>query len=705
MKPAPNNLHNKDMVISLRKTSLLIVLLYLPFASWSQNKQSFEKEVETYRSFIRQQMEADRIPGLTVGFYKGDYMWTEGFGSIDLENDVKATSQSAYRLASNTKSMTAVAILQLQEAGKLSIDDPVRKYVPYFPRKKWDITLRQLMGHLGGISHYKNYELEGSIREDKDTRESLDIFDQFQLVAKPGTEYQYTSYGYNLLGAAIEGASKQPYGKYLRENIWEPLGMNHTWMDEPDKIIPKRAQGYRLVFGELKNSDFVNISSRFASGGTVSTVVDLLKYGRGLNREQILTSRSTRMMETTMNTAGGLRTDYGMGWRIEPVNGHFQAYHTGGQPETRTILMRFPTKDFAIALAYNLEGGSLRSLARRLYQLVMDEGWNVMPYTGNQYDQALARGMWDIYNYGMAYYDYHRKPRNTDTEDMEQMFQFLNNTLHPDKLRDNYDEVSRKISVGRHPKARTAYVRIGSYMAHQLVKKYGKNRMDYYHKNGAPAFFSDYLSLSKEEGNRWPVNEPLARKISQYDNEWSQAWNEQTRQLHIASWRDLAEIFDRLEGLSEGKRIYPDYTSALSNALFERALSDKDQGVSGLSDRFVELYPESAIPYVTQGNIHIIQGEPDKAKELYKQALMANVDRHAVSAGLLNHYAQRLFERDHLERALSLLEVASGIYPENGSLEDTRADIFREKSKRAYRKALELDPTLQDTWKNLKEIE
>ena len=688
-----------------RQTPLLLILLYVPFAAWSQQDQNFKKEIESYRSFVKKQMEADRIPGLTVGFYKGDYMWTEGFGSIDLENDVEATSQSAYRLASNTKSMTAAAILQLQEAGKLDIDDPVRKYVPYFPRKKWDVTLRQLMGHLGGISHYQDYDVEGRIREEKDTRESLKIFDGFELVARPGTEYNYTSYGYNLLGAAIEGASKKPYGRYLHDNIWESLDMDHTWMDNPDKIIPNRAQGYRVVFGELKNSEFVNISSRFASGGIISSVVDLLKYGRGMNREKILTSRSTRMMETTMNTAGGLRTDYGMGWRIEPVNGHFQAYHTGGQPETRTILMRFPTKDFAIALAYNLEGGSLRAISRRLYQLIMDEGWNVMPYAGNKYDKALIKGMWDIYNYGMAYYDYRDKPRNTNAEDMEAMFRFLNNTLHPGKIRENYDEVSKKINLGRHPKARTAYVRIGSYMARQLVEKYGADRMEHYHKNGAPAFFNDYLKLSEREGNRWPVNESMVQTIREYYNDWSKCWNEETRQLYIASWTDLRAVLDQLTGLSKDKGIYPDYTAVLSGALFDRALSDRGDDVMELAGTFTELYPESAIPYVTKGNLHIIQGQPRKAERLYRQAIKADVDRHAVSAGLLNHYALRLFEANHLEWALSLLDVASVIYPENGSLQDTRADILREKSKRAYKKALDLDPTLQDTWENLEEIE
>ena len=683
---------------------LLFFILSIPLSGISQKKSPYSGEIETYREFIEQQMALDRIPGLSVGFYHDDFMWTEGFGYIDLENDVEATRQSAYRLASNTKSMTAVAILKLHEEGKLDIDDPVKKYVSYFPRKRWDITIRQLMGHLGGISHYKNYEKEGHIKVKKDTREAIEIFDEFELVAKPGTEYNYTSYGYNLLGAVVEGAAEKPYGEYLRENLWDPLGMDHTWMDGPNKLIPQRANGYRLIFGELKNSEYVNISSRFAAGGTRSTVVDLLKYARGLEEGEILSERSTRMMETSMNTTGGRRTDYGMGWRIEPVNGHFQAYHTGGQPETRTILMRFPARDLSIALAYNLEGGSLRTIARRLYQLIMDEAWNVMPYAGNKYDQALIKGMWDIYNYGMAYNEYRNKPRNTDQEDMANMFQYLNNTLNPEKLKANFEEVKKKISLGRHPKAQTAYVRIGSYMTHKLVEKHGEERLQHYHKNGAPAFFADYLKLNREEGNRWPINEGMVEKILSYHSDWKDSWNDYTRKLFIASYADLGNILDRLGSLSAGKSFYPDYTSVLADALFERGL-EKKEGVMELAGDFVELYPESAIPYVTRGNLHIMRGEIDQAEDFYRRAQRAKVNRHAASAGLLNHYARRLFEGGHFEKAMSLIGVADNIYPDNGSLQDTRGDILLEKTRRAYQKALELDPTLDNTWKELQDIE
>ncbi len=695
-----------SQVIMRRMIKILILapLLLASFALQGQEKDPFSDEIDRYENFLKNQMEADHIPGLSVGFYKGDYMWTNGYGYIDLENEVEATGQSAYRLASVTKSMTAVAIMQLQEKGKLDIDDPVRKYVPYFPRKKWEITLRQLMGHIGGISPYQNYDEEGSIKEHKDTREAIDIFDDFELVARPGTEYNYSSYGYNLLGAAIEYAAGMPYGEYLKKNIWEPLNMNHTWMDSPDKIISHRAEGYRLEFGELKNSEFVNISSRFAAGGTRSTVVDMLKYARGLNEGKILSEGSTQTMETSMNLSNGRRTDYGMGWHVDPVNGYFKASHTGGQPETRTMLMRFPTRDFAIALAYNLEGGSLRSIARRLYQLVMDEAWNVKPYAGNKYDQALINGLWDVYNYGMAYYDYRNKARNTDPDAMARTFRFLNNTLNPDSLRADYQRVKEKINLGIHPKASKAYVRAGSHMIVTLLDRYGEERMEYYHKNGAFALFEDYLELSETQGNRWPVNEGLKQKLDTWQKDWSETWTGYNRQLFIGSWTDLKSTLEKLNSRAAGRSIHPEYTSVLANALLERFLNGNENGVMGLAEQFISLYPQSAIPYVTKGNLHILKGEPEKAETAYRRALNANMGRHTVSAGVLDYYAQRLFRHNRLDKALSLLDVAEKIHPGSSQLSNTRADIYKEMGKRQYQKSLEQDPTNEDAWEELKEM-
>ena len=291
---------------------LLLPILFVQILS-AQPTKKYANKIKIFEEFVQKQMAIDNIPGLSIGFIKDDFMWAKGFGYADLENKIPATEKSAYRLASNTKSMTAVAILQLVEKGKIDLDAEVQTYVPYFPKKQWPVTVRQLLGHLGGISHYKNYDLEGHIKEPKDTRESLDIFDDFDLVAEPGTKYNYSSYGYNLLGAVIEGAAKQSYGDFLRENLWNPLGMTDTHMDDPYQIIPNRVKGYQLIDGEVRNSEFVDISSRFAAGGTRSTVVDLLKYARGLNEGKVLSKESLDLMFTTMTTKDEHFVDYGMG--------------------------------------------------------------------------------------------------------------------------------------------------------------------------------------------------------------------------------------------------------------------------------------------------------------------------------------------------------------------------------------------------------
>ena len=170
---------------------IFLTLFYFALPLFSQQTGEFTEKIKIFEAFVKQQMEIDQIPGLSIGFIKDDFMWTRGFGYADLENKVPATAKSGYRLASNTKSMTTVAVLQLAEKGKIDLDAEVQTYVPYFPRKRWPVTVRQLLGHLGGISHYKNYDLEGHIKEHKDTKDALDIFADFELIAEPGTKYHY----------------------------------------------------------------------------------------------------------------------------------------------------------------------------------------------------------------------------------------------------------------------------------------------------------------------------------------------------------------------------------------------------------------------------------------------------------------------------------------------------------------------------------
>jgi CubicO group peptidase (beta-lactamase class C family) len=318
------------------------------------------------------------VPGLTIGFVKDGQMWVRGFGLADVENRVAATDSSAYRLASVQKSMTAVAVLQLVEQGKLNLDAEIQTYVPYFPRKRYPITVRQLLGHLGGIAHYVNRDIEQHITVHKSTREAIAIFEGFDLVAEPGTTFSYSSYGYNLLGAAIEEASGQAYGDYMREHVWSPAGMYDTRMDDPFALIPNRVRGYQWSDSGIANSEFIDVSSRFAAGGTRGTVPDLLRFMQALNDGRLLGRKSVALMYTPMRTRSGSISGfphtggYGMGWNIAPQpSGELVVLNDGGQQETRTFILNCPSQHFAMAIAQNLERDTGGALIFRLYQLVL----------------------------------------------------------------------------------------------------------------------------------------------------------------------------------------------------------------------------------------------------------------------------------------------------------------------------------------------
>lgn len=365
----------------------IMIFTVIAFALWSgaapcvkaQTAKRYADKLRVFEDFVRVQMEKNKIPGLTVGFIKDDYVWVKGFGYADLENKTPAKAESAYRLASVQKCMTAAAVLQLAEQGKINLDAEIQTYVPYFPKKKYPVTVRQLLYDLGGIPHYVNRDVEQHIKEHKTTREAIAIFENFDLVAEPGTKFVYSSYGYNLLGAAIEGVSKQSYADYMRQHIWQPLGMNTTQMDDPLALIPNRVRGYKLINDALKNSEFIDVSSRFAAGGTRGTVIDLLKFMKGLNEGKLLSAKSIDLMYSPMRTRDGSisgfpkTAGYAIGWNLASQKSGLVVVNDGGQQETRTFILNFPAKKFALAVAQNLEKDDDGAIIFRLYELVLDE--------------------------------------------------------------------------------------------------------------------------------------------------------------------------------------------------------------------------------------------------------------------------------------------------------------------------------------------
>jgi len=703
-----------------RFQSVFIVILFVLWTTFSSTllyaadfQSSYAEAIKKFEKFVNEQMALDKAPGLSVGFMRGDYIWTKGFGFSDLENKVPAKPESSYRLASITKTITAIAVLQLVEEGKIDLDAEVQTYVPYFPKKKWPVTVRLLLGHIGGISHYKNYDEEGHIKVHKNTKEALAIFQDFDLVAEPGTKYNYSSYGFNLLGAVIEGASGQSYGDYINKHIFDPLGMENSRMDNPNDLIPNRVNGYRLIKGEVKNSEFVDVSSRFAGGGTRSTVVDLLKYAKGIIAGKLLKSQTWKDAFESMATRDGSFTGYGMGWRVRPWRGHFQVSHTGSQPETRTYFLIFPTENFSIAVASNLEGVNLTPYVRRLAEFVLEEDFDSLGYASDTAEQVIYDNCAQVFSYGVSSFDWHDTHISRDEAELAAAFSYFNKYVDKKSLKKNFKETKKKIEDGFHPVSKQALIKVGSFMAFALKENLGEDKLQTYYKSGPLAFFSDYIKIS----NKWPSSrknykfpKSFAKLISSWEKDWKETYTDYIRNLMITANTDFDELGPRLKRTFSGANLYPDFSRDMESAGYYYLWKDETKDSFKIFKLSCELYPDSPLPLSNLAGAYIWTGNAEQAKKLFKKAFALNPDHPSVSLSEFRYLRRRLDNAKKMKEIFALAEIALELYPKSAELHKEIADVYLEAGKKDkarifYKKALELDPKLELAKKKLEELE
>lgn len=314
-----------------------------------------------------------RAPGISVAVVAdGRIAWARGFGLADVENQVEARPDTVYRIASISKPISATAILQLMERGKLSLDDPVTKGVPSFPDRGVGITLRHLLTHTSGIRHYKDGEMH--LKQHFDSVDTaLEIFKDDPLLFTPGTRYSYSSYAFNLLGAVVETASGLTFEAYLRENVWGPAGMSATRLEHQGEIVPRRARQYVRSGDGVENAPFADLSVKWAGGGMISTVEDLARFAIALDQGLLLKPETLETMYEPMTLADGTRTEYGLGWdsRIDESGRRWIA-HGGGATGGSTYILRLPERRFAVAIAANVQdAGDRRALGMKIAELVL----------------------------------------------------------------------------------------------------------------------------------------------------------------------------------------------------------------------------------------------------------------------------------------------------------------------------------------------
>lgn len=631
--------------------------------------QAFPAEVaRVLEARVREQLEGRLRGGLSVGVAQGERAWTAGFGFRHVEKRLRATPRTTYRTASIAKCFTAIAVLQLVEAGALSLDGDIRTWVPDFPAKPWTVTVRQLLGHLGGVSHYKDPTRENRITQRMSTAEALALFKDWPLVVEPGTEYVYTSYGYNLLGAAVEKASGKPFGKYLRQHIFAPAGMKHSALDDFRTRDTWHAVGYRPVSGGLARSHKLDLSSRFAGGGARASVIDLLAFGRAVMASTLVTPETTRMMQVPMQTRDGRLTDYGMGFATYPLRGHYVVAHAGGQPETSTYLVMIPAERVVIALAMNVEDQSelLKDIYSALLEVLLEGGARRRPaHAADPLDEVLHEGLYRIFTYGRSWYTFHRTGFGTPPEpgDLPSAFAEVSRLLSREGVAADVRSSLKQVRQAHHPSSGHLFIRVGMEMAARIASTMGPEALAAYPAEGALPFFEDYLRACEKEpscaeGLRFTPS--LRAELARLVGPWRRANAPKLRTMLLRSAPELEVTLRTLEEALQGAPVHPDWSAEVL-ALAQLPETPPEQAVR-LLDWAVKSHPGSLPSLLARGDAFLLAGEAGAAEQLYRRALERPMGLETLSA-------EKLLARARLHPAkLEVLRLAVKLHPGAASL-------------------------------------
>ena len=289
-----------------------------PAAQWAA-------AVHQGRQAVRAALTEQNLPGLSVAVGAGgNVVWAEGFGWADLDDRLKVTPDTRFRIGTASIALTSAAAGLLLEEGKLKLDDEIQAYVPSFPRKPWPVTVRQLMGHVAGVRTDGGDEGPLFGMHCEHPVEALAAFADRPLLFEPGTSYRHSSYGWILLSAAIAAAGEQPFLTFMRNQILDPLAMDNTRADPSTEAAGDRATSYFPRFASDSRYGYhamrpLEYSCYAGASVFVSTPSDLVRFALAVNGGKLLQPDTARLLQTPLRLPSGEETGYGLGWDLETV--------------------------------------------------------------------------------------------------------------------------------------------------------------------------------------------------------------------------------------------------------------------------------------------------------------------------------------------------------------------------------------------------
>jgi CubicO group peptidase (beta-lactamase class C family) len=333
----------------------------LAYSCLAQDAAKLDQIVEPY-------VVSGKFMGSVLVARGNDVLLSKGYGSANLEWEIPNSPDTRFRLGSITKQFTAACILLLEERGKLSVQDPVKKFMPDAPAA-WDkITIYHVLTHTSGIPSFTGFPDYAKLEPFATTpAELVARFREKPLEFAPGENWKYSNSGYVLLSYLIEKISGDSYEKFVRENIFTPLNMKDSGYDSNSAIIPHRASGYVAGKNGLENAGFIHMSIPQGAGALCSTTRDLLKWERGLFGGKVLTVESLEKMTTPF------KNNYAFGLSVRTAGGRKVIEHNGGIEGFNTHLAYYPDSKLTVVVLGNVNGNAPGEIAKKLVALVNGE--------------------------------------------------------------------------------------------------------------------------------------------------------------------------------------------------------------------------------------------------------------------------------------------------------------------------------------------
>jgi CubicO group peptidase (beta-lactamase class C family) len=355
----------------IRKTSYLLLLLVSFLAPGnSVFAQSFRRKID---KIILSEVQDKNGPGAVfMVTKKGKPIYKKAFGKANIELDVDLTTDCVFQLGSMTKQFTAIAILMLEEQGKLNTKDAIAKYITEYPNGN-NITIHHLLTHTSGIKDFtKMKSIRDIAQKEMTPKMMVDFFMNEPVDFPPGEQFEYNNSGYVVLGYIIELTSGQAYEDFIEKQIFEKSGMSRSCYATDRQIISKRAYGYQKKETGYVNKTIINYSVPFASGALMSTLDDLLKWQDALNKNLLLSAENSAKAFTKYQLNNGEEIEYGYGWHLREINGMATREHGGSIFGYKTMAVYIPGEDIYVVGLTNCDCNSPTKITQDIAKMVLE---------------------------------------------------------------------------------------------------------------------------------------------------------------------------------------------------------------------------------------------------------------------------------------------------------------------------------------------